>query len=106
MMLHVFVLRDIKADVFGSPVFVASVGGFIRDLQDQVNSPNSDSMLYKHPADFHLMKLGSFDNVKGSFDLLPLPDFVLDCGSLAVGQGGSEATVAPVAVVPAQALNS
>lgn len=97
MILTVYCLRDVKADVFGSPVFVPSAGGFIRDLQDQVNSPQTDSMLYKHPADFHLMKLGSFDNVKGIFELLPLPDFVLDCGSLAVSQGGSEATVAPVA---------
>ena len=99
MILTCYCLRDIKADIFGSPVFVPSAGGFIRDLQDQVNSPQADSMLYKHPSDFHLMKLGTFDNVKGVFDLLPLPDFVLDCGSLV------EDKVGPVGPAALSAVN-
>lgn len=99
MILFVFSLRDVKSDTFMPPMFTPSIGHLMRDLQDAVNDPKGTELLSRHPSDFHLMKLGTFDNVKGVFTLLPLPDFVLDCGSLAVGQEGSGATGAPVAPV-------
>lgn len=99
MILYVLSLRDVKSDTFGSPIFTPNVGGTIRDITDYVNDRDPKETAQKHPSDFHLMRLGTFDNVKGRFDLLPLPDFILDLGSLRVAQGGGEAAAAPVASV-------
>ena len=81
MIQQVFALRDRKADIFGRPVFVASMGSLVRELTDVVVSDSQDT-LARHPGDFALYRLGTFDDVKGTFDLLPLPDFVLECASL------------------------
>lgn len=91
MIQQVYALRDRKADVFGRPVFVASVGSLIRELTDVVSGGGQDT-LARHPGDFALYRLGTFDDVKGVFDLLPLPDFVLEVATLL--------PVRPVAVMP------
>lgn len=91
MIQQVFALRDRKADVFGRPVFVASMGSLVRELTDAVCGGGDDT-LARHPGDFALYRLGTFDDVKGVFELLPLPDFVLECASLL--------PVRPVAAMP------
>lgn len=91
MIQQVYALRDRKADVFGRPVFVANVGSLIRELTDAVSSGGSDT-LARHPGDFALYRLGTFDDVKGTFECLPLPDFVLEVATLL--------PVRPVAVMP------
>ena len=35
MKLHIVVIRDIKANVFAQPQFVANIGGFIRSFADE-----------------------------------------------------------------------
>lgn len=83
MILQVFALRDVKADTFGRPVFVAALGSLIRDIQSVVQAAGDD-LIAKHPRDFVLYRLGTFDDSKGTFDLLPLPDLVLEVASLVV----------------------
>jgi len=99
----VFALRDSKADTFGNPMFVSNMGVLLRDIQSVITRESS-SMLAQHPGDFSLFKLGEFDDVKGVFTLLPLPDYVLDVSSLLQpprssagmpeGHKGGEASVA------------
>lgn len=91
MIQQVYALRDRKADVFGRPVFVANVGSLIRELTDAVSGGGQDT-LARHPGDFALYRLGAFDDVKGTFEVLPLPDFVLEVATLL--------PVRPVAVMP------
>lgn len=79
MILEVFALQDRKAGVFGRPVFVVTMGLLVRELQDALKG---EDILARHPEDFALFRLGSFDDVKGVFVLLPLPDFVLEVSSL------------------------
>lgn len=98
MILEMFSLRDVKAETFGKPIAVASAGVLIRDIQTVVNDPKGDQLLSKYPRDFHLYRLGTFDDAKGTFELLPLPDFFLDVGSLAEGQAVSEANGSAVKV--------
>lgn len=97
MRMDVYSLRDKKADVFGRPVFVVNVGLLIRELSDALEGTDT---LARHPEDFALYKLGAFDDVKGTFDLLPLPDFVLEVASLArpIGPAGREAAGSALAV--------
>jgi len=110
MIQQVFALRDRKADVFGRPVFVAALGSLVRELTDAVTGGGQDT-LARHPGDFALYRLGTFDDVKGTFDLLPLPDFVLDCAtllpvrpvvSMPEGHAGSEASGDALPVAPAR----
>jgi len=97
MILQVYALRDLKADTFGRPVFVSNVGSLIRDIQSVVSSGGED-LIAKHPRDFQLFRLGTFDDGKGVFDLLPLPDFVLDVSTLVVMPEGHGGAVAPLQV--------
>lgn len=97
MQTEVYSLMDRKAGVFGRPVFVPALGLLVRELQDALKG---DDVLARHPEDFVVYRLGKFDDVNGRFELLALPDFVLDVSSLVVrpvGPGASVASVAPAA---------
>ena len=50
--------------------FVASEGVAIRQFQDEVNRESDDNQLYRHPDDFQLFYLGTFDDNTGAMDLL------------------------------------
>lgn len=66
MKLQIIALRDIKANVYGQPMFVPNIGAAIRNFGDQVQDPNSGP-LHKHPEDFELWHLGEYDDNDGSF---------------------------------------
>lgn len=76
MKMHILVMRDITANVFGQPNFVASVGGAIRGFADQVNDPKRDTVVSQHPEDFELYKLGTYDDETATFELLTRPEQV------------------------------
>ena len=40
---------------------------------DEVNRPNDNNMLYKHPADFILYEIGTFDQNIGAGSFLSTP---------------------------------
>lgn len=65
MIYFVVAIRDRAADVFGQPVFVSSIGGAIRSFGDEVNNP--ESQIHKHPGDFDLYELGTFDDNTAQF---------------------------------------
>lgn len=67
MKLYVVVIRDRGADVFGAPNFVASVGGAIRGFADEINRNAEGNVLFKHPQDFDLFKLGTYDDETAEF---------------------------------------
>lgn len=80
--LMVFALRDRQSAVFQLPMCVPAFGPLVRELTDAVNDERN-GMLYKHPEDYQLYRLGDFDDNTGVFSCEKLPDMVLDCGSLA-----------------------
>lgn len=65
MILKVFSIYDIKAELFNTPFFMGTNGEAIRAFKDLVNNP--DSTPGRHPEDYRLMCIGSFDNASGSF---------------------------------------
>lgn len=63
-----FTVHDQKAETFMPPFFVPSKGLAIRAFEDCINS--DDHHFGKHPADYTLFFLGSFDTDNGEFDLM------------------------------------
>lgn len=70
MILTIVAVRDIKADCFGQPNFVPNVGSAIRSFGDQCQDEKA-GILFQHPEDFELYKLGTYNDADGSFDSFP-----------------------------------
>lgn len=67
MLFKVLAIRDRAADVYGVPMFMQSVGQAIRGFSDEVNRSDQNNNLFKHPEDFDLYLLGTFDDETGIF---------------------------------------
>jgi len=78
----VFSLFDKKACVFGRPVFLeeGQTGLLLRDLGDMLQK--GEDTVARHPSDFALYRLGKFDNVKGTWEVLAIPDHFCEVVSL------------------------
>lgn len=73
MILQVLSVHDVAADAFGRPVFAPAVGAALRSFQDEVNRVDANNEMNKHPGDFSLFHLGTFDDSKGTFMLFDVP---------------------------------
>lgn len=71
MTLEIVALRDIKADVWLPPQFVPSIGAYLRQLTNEVNSGNPKNILSTNPHDFEAFHLGSFEDTHGDITTLP-----------------------------------
>lgn len=58
-------VRDSAVNAFIRPFFVPAVGAAMRGFADEVN--RADSEMCKHPDDYELYELGSFDDETGRF---------------------------------------
>ena len=73
--MKIVILRDIKANVYGNPMFVASLGGAIRSFGDEIAKTDGNPLAL-HPDDFELYHFGEYDEKCESleqFILLPKP---------------------------------
>lgn len=68
MITKAFSVFDSKSEVYGAPYFNQHPGVAVRVFTDLVNDPNT--VIAKHPEDFTLFEVGSFDDSKGV--MLPL----------------------------------
>ena len=73
MKLHVVSVRDRAADAFGRPIFVAAIGQAIRSFQDEINRSGENNEMNKHPDDYDLYHLGTWDDESGKFEMLAEP---------------------------------
>lgn len=71
--MKVCAIRDLAAEAFLRPFFVAAVGVAVRDFQATVANPDANNPMHHHAADFELYLLGDFDERLGTFTLSPLP---------------------------------
>jgi len=72
-MLHkVFTVHDSPAAAFLPPFYFATVGMAIRAFTDSVNDPGHQ--FAKHPNDYTLFALGTYDDSNGQFDLMATPE--------------------------------
>ncbi|WNK14705.1 MAG: nonstructural protein [Microvirus sp.] len=68
MIFKVIAVRDRATDTFGNPFYVSALGQAIRSFSDEINRPAEDNGLNKHPDDYDLYVLGSYDSESGLFD--------------------------------------
>lgn len=68
MKLFIITVRDRAADVYGQPSYHTSVGAAIRSFADEINRPDPNNMLNKHPGNFDLYQLGVYDDNSGEFE--------------------------------------
>jgi len=72
MMQYIYVIYDNKAKIWMSPFYFRSRGECIRSLSDSLQ--DKTLLFSKHPEDFELYEVGSYDMMCGGFNLYP--DFV------------------------------
>lgn len=74
-----FAIKDEKASSFHNPFVCINRMVAIRMFVDAVQDANTD--YHKHPADYTLYEVGSWNPEKGSPMPFETPDFVLSGGS-------------------------
>lgn len=90
---------DKKARAYLTPFFVTHVDVAVRTFTSAVNDPTHPGMINKHPEDFCLYHLGTFDDDTGHFNLTAAPVVVCEAAALrkpmqlAVPQKGTAADV-------------
>lgn len=65
MKLFAVSIHDAAAGSFHAPLFFPALGMAERWFKDECNSSNPDSALAKHPSDYVLYLLGTFDTEDG-----------------------------------------
>lgn len=71
MKLKIFSVHDSKAEAFVQPFYSATTGTAVRSFEQAVNT--SDHDFHKFAGDYSLFELGSFDQAKGTFEILDSP---------------------------------
>jgi hypothetical protein len=73
MIQIVCAIRDVKSELFGRPIFTQTTGVAIRQFTDEVNRKDPDNPLNRHPEDFSLYHIGSYDDNEGKMIPFTLP---------------------------------
>lgn len=79
-MLIIFSIRDSKMETFNRPFCMPAVGAAIRAFQDEVNTTGSE--MNKHPEDYALYDLGTFDEERGMLYANSTPDKISEAKDL------------------------
>lgn len=66
MTLLIFSIHDVKAELFGPPFFMSTPAEALRAFVDLADDPNTT--IGKHPGDYRLVRLGTYDNISGIFE--------------------------------------
>lgn len=74
MILQAYAIRDIKAEAFNPPFYVATRGLAIRSFQEALN--DSSHPFAKYPADFQLYFLGEYNDATGISTASGVPELV------------------------------
>lgn len=70
-MKQLITVHDSKSGIFTPPVAVLAIGEAIRTFEDAVNDPQSP--FNKHPEDYTLFHIGSYDETTASVEMLQSP---------------------------------
>lgn len=77
-MLHrIYTIYDSKTEAYLQPFFLQTHGQAIRAITDCVN--DRDHQFGKHPEDYTLFHLGSFEDRAAEWDLLPTAHILGKC---------------------------
>lgn len=73
MKYYAVCLYDSAAQVHLPPQFVPNLGSAIRGFGDACRKTDANSDIARHPEDFTLMHLGSFEDEEGRFEFFDKP---------------------------------
>lgn len=73
MKLLSFSIFDVKADLYNTPFFFPTVAMALRAFADLANDPQS--FVAKHPEDYKLVQVGTFDDSLGRLEGEPFGKF-------------------------------
>lgn len=71
MKLLAVAIYDAKALGFTQPLFVQALGQAVRSFSDSVNDGKSE--FARHPEDYTMFHVGSYDDATGLLEALPTP---------------------------------
>lgn len=80
MIIRCYSVYDRKAQVFHAPYYAPTDGAAVRTFSDAVADPNS--MLGRHPNDYVLYFVGTFDDSRALMEPKSPVDHVIDASSL------------------------
>lgn len=63
-------VKDTAAQAFTRPIFVPAIPVALRSFRDEVNRVDSTDDLARHPDDFELYEIGSFDDATGIIEVI------------------------------------
>lgn len=72
MKYNVYTVYDSKAEAYLQPFYFSAKGQAIRAFTDMANDQNHQ--FYKHPEDYTLFELGSWEDSTASFHVLATPN--------------------------------
>jgi len=72
--LLVFAVFDDAVKSFMHPQFQQTQGQAIRSFIDSVNTESDKNPLHKHPADYTLFQIGTYDDQTGILESLPVAE--------------------------------
>lgn len=73
MILQMLCVRDSAVGSYNQPFCVAAIGVAVRSFGDEVKRDAPDNQMFKHPEDFELFHIGSFDDSTGTVSMLSAP---------------------------------
>ncbi len=66
MIMNIFSIYDKKTAVYSKPFYCLTTAEAIRTFGDAVNE--RESPFYKHPEDYDLWQIGTFEDTSGAID--------------------------------------
>lgn len=67
MQMLVIAIYDRAAGAYGQPFYSTTPSHATRSFADAVARPDPDNVMHRHPDDFELYKLGTYDDQTGIF---------------------------------------
>lgn len=77
MILKIFAVYDIQVGSYLRPFFAQTKGQVIRELADVVNDPEKKVQFAKHPSDYALFELATFDDETAKVEPYLAPERVI-----------------------------
>ena len=82
--MNLYIVRDVKANVFNQPFSQQSDGAAIRSFQQEVNRKDANNMINIYPNDFSLYRTAFYNEDTGVVTGLPQPELVVEANSLVI----------------------
>jgi hypothetical protein len=77
MKYQIMTVFDTVSNLYGAPHYAQSKGAAIRGFSDEINRPDENNSFYKHPDDFRLCFLGTYNDDDATFELLSIPETLI-----------------------------